>query len=54
MQCTVCQCPATSVVETRHYDEKSIRRRRECLNCGMRFTTTEILKEVRKKKVESK
>jgi transcriptional repressor NrdR len=55
MQCTVCQYPYTSVVETRHDDDDSIRRRRECLRCGMRFTTKEMLREARKlKKMEIK
>lgn len=45
MQCTHCKYPKTSVVETRHERDSVIKRRRECLRCGMRFTTQETLKK---------
>jgi len=51
--CTVCLHPETHVIETRQDDDESVRRRRECLKCGMRFTTRETLKLPRKKKVMS-
>lgn len=48
MQCTVCKYPDSHVVSTRRDDRQdSILRRRECLRCGMRFTTREELKPTR-------
>lgn len=42
MQCPNCQYNDTRVVDSRPADEgRSIRRRRECPNCGTRFTTFE-------------
>lgn len=42
MRCPYCRSSDTSVVETReHGDGESIRRRRECPTCRMRFTTYE-------------
>jgi transcriptional regulator NrdR family protein len=45
MQCANCQYPRSEVVETRH-DEKSgnVIRRRQCLRCGVRFSTREQIK----------
>ncbi|MDR0818086.1 MAG: transcriptional regulator NrdR [Oscillospiraceae bacterium] len=40
MLCPFCKCSETKVLETRT-SETSIRRRRECLECGNRFTTFE-------------
>lgn len=40
MQCPFCRKEQTKVVDTRESDE-TIRRRRECLTCGRRFTTYE-------------
>lgn len=40
MQCTECKKGDTKVIDSRD-DEKTIRRRRECLACGYRFTTYE-------------
>jgi transcriptional repressor NrdR len=45
MQCTGCKYPDSQVVYTRHDDDETIRRRRECLRCGLRFTTKESLRE---------
>ena len=46
MQCKGCKYPHSEVVYTRHDDDKNIiNRRRECLRCGLRFTTTEHFKE---------
>lgn len=42
MKCPVCQHPDTKVVDSRvTQDGAAIRRRRECLRCGYRFTTYE-------------
>lgn len=42
MKCSNCQTSETKVIESRDVaDGDSIRRRRECLNCGQRFTTYE-------------
>ncbi|MFA5158645.1 MAG: transcriptional regulator NrdR [Patescibacteria group bacterium] len=40
MYCTQCKKGDTKVIDSRD-DEKTIRRRRECLKCGFRFTTYE-------------
>ena len=40
MLCIECKKADTKVIDSRD-DEKSIRRRRECLKCGFRFTTYE-------------
>lgn len=46
MLCKSCQYPESSVVYTRHDDRKNLtERRRECLKCGMRYTTHERLRE---------
>ena len=41
MNCPKCGS-GTRVIETRHLPENQVRRRRECLFCGSRFTTYEI------------
>ena len=42
MQCPNCQNTDSRVLESRSADTgKSVRRRRECLNCSFRFTTYE-------------
>jgi len=43
MKCPYCPAPETNVIETRDSDLDAIRRRRECTNCGKRFTTYEKL-----------
>ena len=46
MRCPSCGYPESKVVDSRAADEgSSIRRRRECLECGNRFTTYERLAE---------
>ena len=40
MKCPYCAHPETKVTDSREADD-GIRRRRECLNCGRRFTTYE-------------
>jgi len=44
MNCTVCHYLETAVVKTFHEDDGTIKRRRECLKCGMRFSTSEAIK----------
>lgn len=42
MRCPFCQNPQTSVIDSRAPDSGTvIRRRRQCLSCGKRFTTFE-------------
>jgi len=44
MKCVYCGAAESKVVDSRDADElNSIRRRRECLNCGKRFTTYETI-----------
>jgi transcriptional repressor NrdR len=47
MKCPYCENPDTKVVDSRPTDEgQSIRRRRECGQCGRRFTTYEKIEEI--------
>ncbi len=47
MKCPYCAHPESKVVDSRPTDENtSIRRRRECLSCGKRFTTYETVESV--------
>ena len=47
MQCPTCQNTDRRVLESRSADSgKSVRRRRECLNCSFRFTTYERVETV--------
>ena len=42
MKCQYCNCMDSKVIDSRPTEEgSSIRRRRECINCGRRFTTYE-------------
>lgn len=44
MKCIFCGHTESKVLDSRNSDENnSIRRRRECLNCGKRFTTYETI-----------
>ncbi len=44
MKCIFCGHPESKVLDSRAVDDgSSIRRRRECLNCGKRFTTYEMV-----------
>ncbi len=46
MKCKYCGCNESKVIDSRVSDGyKSIRRRRECVSCGRRFTTYEIVEE---------
>lgn len=40
MKCVYCGCAESKVIDSRPTDD-AIRRRRECINCGKRFTTYE-------------
>jgi transcriptional repressor NrdR len=47
MRCPFCSATEDKVVDTRPSDnEQIIRRRRECVGCGKRFTTYERIEEV--------
>ena len=47
MKCIYCECDDSKVVDSRPVnDGHSIRRRRECLNCGKRFTTYEKVETI--------
>ncbi len=47
MKCIYCGCEESKVLDSRSTDESnSIRRRRECLGCGKRFTTYETVETV--------
>ncbi|MBO5726057.1 MAG: transcriptional regulator NrdR [Clostridia bacterium] len=47
MKCPFCGEEESKVIDSRPTDEgERIRRRRECLNCGKRFTTYEIIESL--------
>ena len=47
MKCPFCSYEESKVIDSRPTDEgQRIRRRRECLNCGKRFTTYEIIESL--------
>ena len=44
MRCLYCNCTESKVIDSRSADDdRSIRRRRECVGCGRRFTTYETI-----------
>ena len=44
MKCLYCECTESKVIDSRSADDdKTIRRRRECIACGRRFTTYETI-----------
>ena len=44
MRCLYCNCTESKVIDSRSADDdRSIRRRRECIGCGKRFTTYETI-----------
>lgn len=45
MMCVFCRHDETKVIDTRMSDSFVIRRRRECLKCGRRFTTHERVED---------
>lgn len=47
MKCPFCGCEESKVIDSRPTDENErIRRRRECIECGKRFTTYEVIEDV--------
>ena len=47
MKCPFCSCEESKVIDSHPTDEgERIRRRRECINCGKRFTTYEVIESV--------
>ncbi|MFZ2538598.1 MAG: transcriptional regulator NrdR [Oscillospiraceae bacterium] len=47
MKCAFCGCMESKVVDSRQTEDGlKIRRRRECLSCGARFTTYEIIETI--------
>lgn len=46
MRCPKCGCGESKVIDSRPSDHDSIRRRRECVACGFRYTTYERREEV--------
>ena len=44
MRCPFCGCENSRVIDSRNVNE-SVRRRRQCLGCGSRFTTYEWIQE---------
>ena len=47
MRCPFCGCEESKVIDSRPTDENErIRRRRECVQCGKRFTTYEVIEDV--------
>lgn len=46
MRCMYCGCEDSKVIDSRSADEgRTIRRRRECIACGKRFTTYETIED---------
>ena len=44
MRCLFCNCTDSKVIDSRSADDdRTIRRRRECMGCGRRFTTYETI-----------
>lgn len=46
MRCRYCLSDDSRVVDSRPTEDGTIRRRRECTNCGRRFTTYEKIEEI--------
>ena len=47
MKCPYCYVPESKVIDTRSSDNgMSIKRRRECVSCGRKFTTYERVEEI--------
>jgi transcriptional repressor NrdR len=47
MKCPFCSCTESRVADSRlSRDKEAIRRRRQCLSCGRRFTTSERVESV--------
>lgn len=55
MQCKHCNYPSAQVVYTKQNENKNIiERRRECVKCGLRFTTHEKFRDPTKKELRYK
>jgi transcriptional repressor NrdR len=52
MDCPGCKYSETRVIESRPTTHDNIRRRRQCIKCGLRFTTDEQVRERKKKDVK--
>lgn len=50
MDCPGCKYSDTRIIDTRQSSEHSVRRRRQCMRCGLRVTTEELVSPPRKKK----
>ena len=46
MKCPYCHHDEIKVTDSRSTDDNNIRRRRECMNCGKRFTTYEVIEDL--------
>lgn len=46
MRCPSCNFPESKVIDSRRTEDEEIRRRRECLECGFRFTTYEKMEKL--------
>jgi len=46
MKCPYCRSEGIRTLETRESQNNTIRRRKECLNCGKRFTTYEYIETI--------
>lgn len=43
MECPQCRCNRSKVIEKRNHFSQ-VRRRRQCIGCGHRYTTTETIR----------
>jgi transcriptional repressor NrdR len=50
MDCPNCKYSDTRIIDTRQSSEYTVRRRRQCMRCGLRVTTEEQVSTPRKKK----
>jgi transcriptional repressor NrdR len=50
MDCPGCKYSDTRIIDTRQSSEHTVRRRRQCMRCGLRVTTEEQVSVPRKKK----
>src|SRR5271157_4146722 len=46
MRCPYCNSENSKTLETRDSSENTTRRRKECINCGKRFTTYEYVETI--------
>jgi transcriptional repressor NrdR len=46
LMCPYCRSDELKTLETRDSKDNTVRRRRECVNCGRRFTTYEYIEEI--------